>query len=55
MINFCTAIYNWDCYAFMCQDANVARDKDNYNVDSDEDIFKMLLDDDDNDLIYGMY
>jgi len=39
----------------MCQDANAARDEDNYNGDSDEDIYKMLLDDDDNDLIYGMY
>ena len=39
----------------MCQDANAARDEDNYNGDSDEDIYKMLLDDHDNDLIYGMY
>ena len=39
----------------MYQDANAARDEDNYNGDSDEDIYKMLLDDDDNDLIYGMY
>ena len=39
----------------MCQDANAARDEDNYNGDSDKDIYKMLLDDDDSDLIYGMY
>ena len=39
----------------MCQNVNAARDEDNYNGDSDEDIYKMLLDDDDNDLIYGMY
>ena len=31
----------------MCQDANAARDEDNYNGDSDEDIYRMLLDDDD--------
>ena len=34
----------------MCQDANAARDEDNYNGDSDEDIYRMLLDDDDSDL-----
>ena len=39
----------------MCQDANAARDEDNYNGDSDEDIYKMLLDDHDNNFIYGMY
>ena len=39
----------------MCQDANAARDEDNYNGDSDEDIYRMLLDDGDSDLIYGMY
>ena len=39
----------------MCQNVNAARDEDNYNGDSDEDIYKMFLDDDDNDLMYGMY
>ena len=39
----------------MCQDAHAARDGDNSDESSDEDIYRMLLEDDDNDFMNGMY
>jgi len=39
----------------MCQDAHAARDEDNSDESSDEDIYRMLLEDDDNDFMNGMY
>ena len=38
----------------MCQDGNSTRDKDNFDELSDEEIFRLVLEDDDNDFMYGM-
>ena len=39
----------------MCQDAHTTRDGDNYDESSDEDIYRMLLEDDDSDFMNSMY
>ena len=38
----------------MCQDGNSARDGDNSDESSDEEIFRLVLEDDDNDFMNGM-
>ena len=38
----------------MCQDDNSARDGDNSDESSDEEIFRLVLEDDDNDFMNGM-
>ena len=38
----------------MCQDGNSTRDGDNSDESSDEEIFRLVLEDDDNDFMNGM-